>query len=96
MDLNEADVSMSSRYHKYSYWNIVLETEFLETLVREYPSLYGDDTAVEDVDEDDDFLPPLIRADTWSLALISPEDNKYFRSTDARKQRTANVSYINR
>ena len=82
---DEEDLSVGARYNKYSYWNGVLEAEFLETLVEEYPSIYEEkswnsfsssDDCEEDFEDHESF--PLIETDSWSLALLSEQEFKHF------------------
>ena len=67
------DVSVCARYRKYPQWNSVLETEFLDDLVRCYPNTSGLDLDLyfeSDPEDGGGQRRPLLQTPTWSLSLI--------------------------
>lgn len=81
------DLSVGARYNRFSYWNAVLEAEFLETLVQDYPSNYEDERSNyssdghngDDFDIEEKETYPLMETDTWSLALLCEQEFKHFK-----------------
>ena len=95
----EEDKSVCSRYRKYSYWNPVLETEFLETLVSSYPTTvagsrpeFHTEEIVEGKETLDDELEPLMETRTWSLSLLDYKDD--YDTSDPKDVRTESVDNV--
>ena len=95
----EEDKSVCSRYRKYSYWNPVLETEFLETLVSSYPTkvpgsrpAFHTEEIIEGKEALDNGLEPLMETRTWSLSLLDDTDNG--NTSDLKDVRTDSVDNV--
>ena len=72
---DEEDVSVCARYRKYKYWNPVLESEFLQNLVSDFPNSIGiSDQDYFGFEETEEQKPqPLITTSTWTLSLLEDE-----------------------
>ena len=77
---DEEDVSVCARYRKYKYWNPVLESEFLQNLVSDFPNSTGiSDQNYFGFEEIGEQKPqPLITTSTWTLSLLEDGVQRQF------------------
>jgi len=79
---NDEDVSLYARFKRFPYWNAVLETEFLENLVRPYSSnnrLGCKNFFDHEVDNDENDHLQVMKSKYWSLSL---KENEICNLTD--------------
>ena len=62
MDYDSISVSVSDRYSKYPYWNVLLESEFLQNVAD--PKYNAENS------QDEALLEPLIETPSWSLTIL--------------------------
>ena len=64
-EMEDYNQSVSSRYSRYPYWNVMLEAEFLQSLANP-----DDPSANDSCPEIDADKRPLLETPTWSLTIL--------------------------